>query len=69
MPLQPKELSEYQDDSTARQNEVVSNLNAYRQTNPEYMTDIDTFKKTFSYGLRSDQQKGLLDNWYNGYTK
>lgn len=67
--LAPLELSEYQDDSSARQNEIVSNLNSYRQTNPEFLTDLDTFKKTFSYWLRSDEQKELLNNRYLGYQK
>jgi len=67
--LTPLALSEYQDNSTVRQNEIVNNLNGYRQSNPEFLTNIDTFRKTFSYGLRSDDQKQLLDNWYLGYQK
>lgn len=68
-PLTPLALSEYQDNSTVRQNEIVNNLNGYRQSNPEFLTNIDTFRKTFSYGLRSNDQKQLLDNWYLGYQK
>lgn len=68
-PLTPLALSEYQDNSTVRQNEIVNNLNWFRQSNPEYLTNLDTFRKTFSYGLRSDDQKQLLDNWYLGYQK
>lgn len=67
--LAPLELSEYQDDSTDRQNQIVSNLNQYRQSNPIYMKDLDTFKKTFSYGLRSQTQKDLLNNRYLWYQK
>jgi len=67
--LTPLALSEYQDNSTVRQNEIVNNLNGYRQSNPEFLTNLDTFRKTFSYGLRSDDQKQLLDNWYLGYQK
>lgn len=68
-PLTPLALSEYQDNSPVRQNEIVNNLNGYRQSNPEYLINLDTFRKTFSYGLRSDDQKQLLDNWYLGYQK
>jgi len=68
-PLKPLPVSEYLDDSTARQNEIVSNLNQYRQNAPQFMSNIDTFRSVFSYGVRSDAQKQLLDNWYKGYQK
>jgi hypothetical protein len=48
---------------------IVSNLNNYRQTNPEYFTDYDSFKKNFSYDARNDAQKQTLDTWYNGYQR
>lgn len=68
-PLAPLAMSEYQDNSTSRQNEIVNNLNQYRQSAPQYMGNIDTFRKTFSYGLRSPEQQALLNNWYTGYQK
>lgn len=67
--LAPLPLSEYKDDSETRQSQIVNNLNSYRQSSPAYMKDLDTFRKTFSYGLRSDTQRTLLDNWYLGYQK
>lgn len=67
--LEPLPISEYQDNSTERQNQIVSNLNQYRTSNPEYMKDLDTFKKTFSYDMRVPEQKQVLDTWYKGYQR
>lgn len=55
--------------SQARQNDIVNNLNNYKQTNPEYFSNYETFKNSFSYNDRSDIQKQTLDTWYNGYQK
>lgn len=68
-PLSPMPTSEYQDNSQDRLNQIVDNLNNYRTTAPQYMTNQETFRNTFSYWLRSNEQKQLLDNWYSGYTK
>lgn len=67
--IEPLPISEYQDNSTERQNQIVSNLNQYRTSNPEYMKDFDTFKKTFSYDMRIPEQKQVLDTWYKGYQR
>lgn len=50
--------------SDARMQEITNNLNAYRQNNPEYFKDRDTYNKMFNYSERSDQQKALLDSYW-----
>lgn len=62
-------ISEYQDDSSERMNNIVANLNSYRQSTPQFMSNIDVFRDNFAYEKRSDQQKKLLDNWFTGYQK
>lgn len=62
-------VSEYQDNSTERQNSIVSNLNQYRQSAPQFMGNINTFKDTFAYEKRSPEQQKLLDSWYTGYQR
>jgi hypothetical protein len=62
-------VSEYQDNSSERMNNIVANLNSYRQSTPQFMSNIDVFRDNFAYEKRSDQQKKLLDNWYLGYQK
>ena len=59
----------YQQTSDIALNTIKNNLNQYKQTNPEYFTDYDSFKKNFSYDLRNDEQKNVLDTWYKGYEK
>lgn len=59
MPVDPN-----QDNSEARQQEIVNNLNQYKQANPGLFADKALFKKSFSYDNRSDLQKEILDNWY-----
>jgi len=61
-----KELwhADYTLDSDARMQEITNNLNAYRQNNPEYFKDRDTYNKMFNYSERSDQQKALLDSYW-----
>jgi hypothetical protein len=61
-PLSQEYYSQTSDDAL---NTIRNNLNNYRQTNPEYFTDYDTFKRKFSYDSRNDEQKNLLDTWYN----
>lgn len=52
------------DDSEARQQEIVNNLNQYKQANPGLFADKELFKKSFSYDNRSLLQKQILDNRY-----
>lgn len=65
--LKPLSQEYYDQTSEAAQNTIRDNLNRYKQTNPEYFTDYESFKKNFSYDTRSDEQKNTLDTWYNGY--
>jgi hypothetical protein len=59
----------YNKTSDDAQSKIISNLNNYRQTNPEYFRDYESFKKNFSYDARNDEQKQTLDSWYGGYQK
>lgn len=59
----------YNDNSEARMNEITNNLNQFRTTNPNSLKDEATFRQTYSYNLRSQEQKTLLDNRYAGYKK
>lgn len=65
--LKPLSQEYYNQTSEAAQNTIRDNLNRYKQTNPEYFTDYESFKKNFSYDTRSDEQKNTLDTWYKGY--
>ena len=65
--LKPLSQEYYNQTSEAAQNTIRDNLNRYKQTNPEYFTDYESFKKNFSYDTRSDEQKNTLDTWYNWY--
>ncbi len=67
--LAPLSQEYYNQSNTESQNTIVSNLNNYRQTNPEYFTDYESFKRNFSYDARNDTQKQTLDTWYNGYQR
>lgn len=67
--LTPASNEYYQQTSDEALNKIRNNLNQYRQTNPEYFSDYDSFKKNFSYDLRNDEQKNVLDTWYTGYSK
>lgn len=62
-------VSEYQDNSSDRMNQIVSNLNQYRQNAPQFMGDINTFRDNFNYAWRSPEQQKTLDTWYGGYKK
>lgn len=55
---------DYQLDSEARMQEITNNLNAYRQNNPEYFKDRQTFNTMFHYNDRDDSQKALLDTYW-----
>lgn len=67
--LKPLSQDYYNQTSDDAQSKIISNLNNYRQTNPEYFRDYESFKKNFSYDARNDEQKHTLDSWYGGYQK
>jgi hypothetical protein len=67
--LKPLSQEYYNQTSDDAQSKIISNLNNYRQTNPEYFRDYESFKKNFSYDARNDEQKQTLDSWYGGYQK
>ena len=67
--LKPLDQDYYNQTSQEAQDKIISNLNNYRQTNPEYFKDYESFKKNFSYDARSEEQKNTLDQWYGGYQK
>lgn len=62
-------VSDYMDDSEARQQWIVSNLNWAVQTNPQSLKDQTSFRDYYNYAGRSDLQKKTLDTWYQWYTK
>ena len=65
--LKPLSQDYYDQTSQEAQDKIIANLNNYKQTNPEYFRDYESFKKNFSYDSRSDEQKNTLDTWYGGY--
>lgn len=67
--LKPLSQEYYNQESQASQDKIIANLNQYRQTNPEYFSNYENFKKNFSYDSRNDIQKNTLDTWYKWYTK
>ena len=67
--LKPLSQDYYNQTWDDAQSKIISNLNNYRQTNPEYFRDYESFKKNFSYDARNDEQKQTLDSWYGGYQK
>ena len=67
--LKPLSQEYYNQTSQEAQDKIVANLNWYRQTNPEYFSSYEDFKKNFSYDSRNEQQKNTLDQWYKWYTK
>lgn len=67
--LKPLSQEYYNQTNDNALNTIRNNLNNYRQTNPEYFTDYDSFKRNFSYDSRNDEQKNLLDEWYKWYTQ
>ena len=60
----PTDTYNYQDDSTARLQEIQKNLENFYKTNPELFKDRDTFNNYFKYNQRSAKQKALLDNFW-----
>jgi hypothetical protein len=67
--LKPLSQEYYNQTNDEALNVIRNNLNNYRQTNPEYFTNYDSFKRNFSYDSRNDEQKNLLDEWYKWYTQ
>lgn len=65
--LKPLDQEYYNQTSQDAQDKIVKNLNDYRQTNPEYFRDYESFKRNFSYDARDDVQKNTLDEWYKWY--
>ena len=65
--LKPKSDEYYQQTSDEALTKIKDNLNNYRQTNPEYFKDYESYKKNFSYDSRNEQQKQVLDTFYNWY--
>ena len=65
--LKPLSQDYYDQTSQEAQDKIIANLNNYKQTNPEYFRDYESFKKNFSYDSRSEEQKNTLDTWYGGY--
>jgi len=59
-------MPDYEADSDARDNEIVNNLNAYINSNPEFFTDRNTFNQSFHYSERNSRQKALLDSFWKG---
>lgn len=65
--LKPLSQEYYDQTSNEALNVIKDNLNNYKQTNPEYFTDYETFKNNFSYNARTQEQKDTLDQWYRTY--
>lgn len=67
--LKPLSQDYYNQTSEDSQIKIINNLNNYKQSNPEYFTDYESFKRNFSYDARNEAQKNTLDQWYKGYTQ
>ena len=65
--LKPLSQEYYNQTSQEAQDKIVKNLNDYKQSNPEYFRDYESFKKNFSYDARDAVQKNTLDQWYKWY--
>jgi len=65
--MKPLSQDYYNQTSEEAQNQIRDNLNRYKQSNPEYFTDYESFKKNFSYDMRDEVQKNTLDQWYKWY--
>ena len=59
----------YNQTSDEALNKIRYNLNWYKQSNPEYFSDYETFKRNFSYDLRNQEQQWVLDDFYKWYEK
>ena len=67
--MKPKSEEYYNQTWDEAQNQIRDNLNRYRQTNPEYFSNYEDFKKNFSYDSRNEEQRNTLDQWYKWYEK
>ena len=65
--LKPLSQDYYNQTSDEALNVIRNNLEDYKQRNPEFFKDYETFKKNFSYNARNEEQRNLLDQWYNWY--
>ena len=65
--LKPLSQEYYNQTSQDAQDKIVKNLNDYKQSNPEYFRDYESFKRNFSYDARDEIQKNTLDQWYKWY--
>ena len=65
--MKPLSQEYYNQTNDVALNQIRDNLNRYKQSNPEYFVNYDTFKNNFSYDARNDEQKKLLDDWYKWY--
>ncbi len=67
----PKQTEwDYQDNSQARMNQILNNLNGYRQTNPELFKNSDAFYNFFIKDKwRSQDQIDYLWEYYNNVQK
>ncbi|MBO7444139.1 MAG: hypothetical protein J6T69_04905 [Methanobrevibacter sp.] len=63
--LKPLSQDYYNQTSDEALNVIRNNLEDYKQRNPEFFKDYETFKKNFSYNARNEEQRNLLDQWYN----
>lgn len=67
--LKPLSQDYYNQTWSDAQEQIVRNLNNYKQTNPEFFKDYESFKRNFSYNARNEEQRNTLDTWYGGYQK
>ena len=65
--LKPQSQEYYNQTSDNALKIIKDNLNNYKQTNPEYFNNYEDFKKNFSYDVRTQEQKDVLDNFYKWY--
>ena len=56
---------DFQDNSDKRLKEIQMNLDKAAKSNPEMFASRDTFNQSFSYNDRSQQQKAVLDSYFN----
>ena len=67
--LKPLSQDYYNQTSSNALDVIKNNLNSYKQSNPEYFNNYKDYKKNFSYNSRNQEQKDVLDNFYNQYQK
>lgn len=48
-----------------RSNEIMANLQTGLQTNPWLFKDVNTFRQAYGYFGKNDNEKALLDNFFN----